>query len=170
MIELEVLGVSQADEHQYPVVLLRHDNRVLPILVGVPEASAIQIGLMKEKTPRPMTHDLVCNILAGLRGDLKSVTIYRLHNDTFFAHLNVEQHNTQGHVEQVLKIDTRPSDGIAIAVRVGCPIYAAEEVMEMASQDASILNPPDDIDDSEDNEEGELPEEGDDPDPEGFGH
>ncbi len=160
MIELELLGVSQADEHQYPVVLLRNESRVLPILVGVPEASAIQIGLMKEKTPRPMTHDLVCNILAGLRGELKSVTIYRLHNDTFFAHLNVEQRNVQGHVEQVLKIDTRPSDGIAIAVRMGCPIYAAEEVMDMASQDASILSPPD---------EGEEPDSGDDAEPEEFG-
>lgn len=158
MIELELLGVSQADEHQYPVVLLRHESRVLPILVGVPEASAIQNGLMHEKTPRPMTHDLVCNILAGLRGELKSVTIYRLQNDTFFAHLNVEQRNIQGHIEQVLKIDSRPSDGIAIAVRTGCPIYAAEEVMDMAGQDASILSTPEDGDDSEGGDDSE-PEE-----------
>lgn len=156
MLELEVLGVSQADEHQYPVVLLRHDTRILPILVGVPEASAIQIGLLREKTPRPMTHDLVCNILAGLRAELRSVTIYRLHNDTFFAHLNVEQKNAQGHVEQVLKIDTRPSDGIAIAVRTGCPIFAAEEVMDMASQDASIIAPSEDSDES-DPSDGEEP-------------
>lgn len=150
MVELEILGVSQAEEHQYPVVLLRHENRVLPILVGIPEASAIQIGLMREKTPRPMTHDLVCNLLAGLRGELQSVTIYQLQNDTFFAHLNIEQKNAQGHVEQVLRIDSRPSDGIAIAVRVGCPIYAAEEVMEMAGQDASILASPDDPEDVQD--------------------
>ncbi len=157
MVELEILGVSQAEEHQYPVVLLRHENRVLPILVGIPEASAIQIGLMREKTPRPMTHDLVCNLLAGLRGELQSVTIYQLQNDTFFAHLNIEQKNVQGHVEQVLRIDSRPSDGIAIAVRLGCPIYAAEEVMEMAGQDASILASPDDSDDAQDEDDDDEP-------------
>mgnify|MGYP006301051189 CR=1 FL=1 len=156
MVELEVLGVSQAAEHHYPLVLLRYESRVLPILVGVPEASAIQLGLMAEKTARPMTHDLVCNLLAGLRAELQSVTIYMLENDTFFAHLNLEQKNAQGQVEQVLRIDSRPSDGIAIATRVGCPIYAAEEVMDMAAQDASILEPddtePDDEQDGEDDE------------------
>ena len=147
MIELELLGVTQEEEHHYPLVLLRHESRVLPILVGVGEASAIQLGLLGEKTPRPMTHDLVCNLLAGLRATLQSVTIYRLENETFFAHLNVEQRNTEGHVEQILRIDTRPSDGIAIAVRVGCPIYAAEEVMDTAAHDATILSSDEDEDD-----------------------
>ncbi len=157
MVELEILGVSQADEHQYPLVLLRHENRVLPILVGVPEASAIQIGLMREKTARPMTHDLIGNILAGLHGELKAVTIYRLQSDTFYAHLTIEQRDAQGHVEKVLRVDTRPSDGIALAVRQKCPIYAAEEVMDMAAQDASILGPAirgeNDNDDDDDDDE-----------------
>ena len=153
MLELEILGVSQAEEHHYPLVLLRNDTRVLPILVGIPEASAIQIGLLGEKTARPMTHDLICNLLAGLRGDLKSVTIYRLHNDTFYAHLNIEQRNAQGNVEQVLRIDTRPSDGIAIAIRTGCPIFAAEEVMDMAGQDASVLDA-DDLSGGDEDEDG----------------
>ena len=163
MIELEVLGVSHADGQSYPLVLLGHGTRVLPILVGIPEASAIHMGLTKDTTPRPMTHDLVCNVLAGLRATLQSVTIYRLENDTFFAHLNVEQRNAQGNVEQILRIDTRPSDGIAIAVRVGCPIFAAEEVMDMAGQDASIIatgegeeEDEDDDDDTEDEDESEF--------------
>jgi bifunctional DNase/RNase len=139
MLELKILGVSQPNEHPYPLVLLQHENRILPILVGMAEASAIQMGLSNEKTLRPMTHDLISNILVGLRANLKSVTIYRLENDTFFAHLNVEQLNAQGHVEQVLRIDTRPSDGIAVAVRMACPIFVAEEVMDAAAQDASIL-------------------------------
>ena len=151
MLELEVLGVTQAEGSHYPLVLLRNESRVLPILVGIPEAGAIQHGLMREKAPRPMTHDLICNLLAGLRGKLKSVTIYQLENDTFFAHLNVEQLNAEGQVEQVLRIDSRPSDGIAIAVRVGCPIYAAEEVMDNASQDASMIEGlPDSGEDDED--------------------
>ncbi len=157
MLEVEILGVSQAEEHQYPLVLLRHENKVLPILVGLPEASAIQIGLLGEKTARPMTHDLICNLLVGLRGELTSVNIYKLENETFLAHLNVEQKNDEGHIEQILRIDTRPSDGIAIAVRVGCPIMVAEEVMESAAQDASILGEADDEDDEDTDVDGESP-------------
>lgn len=150
MLEVEILGVSQAEEHRYPLVLLRHESRVLPILVGIPEASAIQLGLQGEKTARPMTHDLICNLLAGLRGELISVNIYKLENETFLAHLNVEQKNNNGEVEQILRIDTRPSDGIAVAVRVGCPILVAEEVMDAAAQDASILGSEDDEEDDDD--------------------
>lgn len=154
MLELKVIGVSRVDEHPYPIVLLRHETRILPILIGQPEAHAIQLGLSDEKTARPMTHDLVCNLLAGLRAELQSVTIYRLESDTFFAHLNIEQRNAQGNVEQVLRIDTRPSDGVAIAVRVGCPIYAAEEVMDMAAQEQDISTLEEDSD-PEDFEGGE---------------
>ena len=139
MIPLEVLGVSQAGKNDFPVVLLRNENRILPILVGLPEARAIQIVLMGETPPRPLTHDLICNLLAGLRGELKSVSIYKLENDIFFAHLNIEQTSASGQVEQVLRVDSRPSDSIAIAVRMGCPVFVAEEVMDVAAQDPSIL-------------------------------
>lgn len=150
MVPLEVLGVSQADRTGYPVVLLRHENRILPILVGMPEARAIQIVLMGETPPRPLTHDLICNLLAGLNGQLQSVSIYKLQNDIFFAHLNIEQRSASGQVEQVLRVDSRPSDGIAIAVRMKCPILVAEEVMDAASQDPSIL-----ADGEEENEAGD---------------
>ena len=150
MIEVEVLGVSDGAAH--PVVLLRHEDRVLPIVVGLPEAQAIQVGLMEEKLGRPMTHDLVCNILAGLRGELQSITIYKLENDTFFAHLNVNQVSTSGEVEQVLRIDSRPSDSIAIAVRAKCPIFVAEAVMDAAAQDVGIVET-EEPDDGEDQEE-----------------
>jgi uncharacterized protein len=153
MIKLDLLDVIQVEEHPYPLVLLRHENRILPILVGEPEASAIQLGLMNEKTARPMTHDLICNIFAGLRSELESVTIYQLENDTFYAHLNVVQKNEKGQTEQVLRIDSRPSDGIAIAVRIGCPIYASEEVMEIAGKDASILGG---RDEQEDHDGGDM--------------
>ena len=146
MVPLEVLGVSQQPEqHGTAVVLLRHENRILPILVGLPEASAIQMQIMGEKPPRPLTHDLICNLLTGLRADLRSVSIYKLENDIFFAQLNIEQKSASGQVEQVLRVDTRPSDGIAVAVRKECPIYAAEEVMDTAAQDASILGSAEDF-------------------------
>lgn len=135
MVEVDILGVTDTPNHH--VVLLRHEDRVLPIVVGTPEAQAIYVGLHNEKLGRPMTHDLVCNLLAGLRAELESVTIYKLENDTFFAHLNVKQESVSGETEQMLRIDARPSDGIAIAVRRQCPIYVADEVMESASQDAT---------------------------------
>ena len=158
MVKLELVGVSQYDKDGYYAVLLRDENRILPIMVGLPEASAIHVVLMEQTFPRPLTHDLICNLLAGLRGRLQSVTIYKLENKTFFAHLNIEQLSANGQVEQVLRVDSRPSDGIAIALRVKCPIYADEEVMRQASQDASVLlNPPDDDEDEEggENIEGE---------------
>jgi len=150
MVEVEVLGVSDGPNH--PVVLLRYEDRVLPIVVGIPEAHAIQVGVLEEKLGRPMTHDLVCNLLAGLRGDLQSVTIYKLENDTFYAHLNVEQSSPEGQVEQILRVDSRPSDGIAIAVRRKCPIFVAEEVMDSAGQDVAILSPEEDFGEGEDTE------------------
>ena len=106
---------------------------------------------MEEKMGRPMTHDLVSNLLVGLRGRLQSVTIYKLENDTFYAHLNVEQLSESGKMEQMLRIDARPSDGIAIAVREKCPIFVSEEIMDAAAQDVSVLQN-DDEDDEPDEE------------------
>ena len=137
MVEVDIVGVTDTPNHH--VVILRHEDRVLPIVVGTPEAQAIYVGLHDEKLGRPMTHDLVCNLLAGLRAELESVTIYKLENDTFFAHLNVKQASPSGETEQMLRIDARPSDGIAIAVRRRCPIYVADEVMESAAQDESSV-------------------------------
>lgn len=139
MIEVEVMGIHDGANH--PVVLLRHEDRYLPIVVGVPEAQAIQVGLMEEKLGRPMTHDLLCNVFAGLRAQMESVTIYKLENDTFYAHLNLSQRNAAGEVEQLVRVDSRPSDGIAIAVRTRCPVYVAEEVMDAAGQEVSALEP-----------------------------
>lgn len=133
MLEVEILGVSDGPQH--PVVLLRHDDRILQIVVGIPEAHAIQVGIMGEKLGRPMTHDLICNVLAGFNAEVESLSIYKLEHDTFFAHLNVQQRSENGDVIQVLRIDSRPSDGLAVAVRKKCPIYVAEEVMESAGQD-----------------------------------
>ncbi len=139
MIEAEIMGLTQVQGAGFPTVLLRHEERVLLISIGLPEASAIQLALMKEKPPRPMTHDLICNILAGLRGTLQSVNVYKLEEQTFFAYLSIEQQNDQGEVEQLLRIDTRPSDGIAIALRVGCPIYVDESVFDEAGHDIALL-------------------------------
>ena len=151
MIKLEVLGVS-SDGHHQPVVILRNEDRVLPMVVGIAEADAIHAALIQRDIGRPMTHDLICNILAGLGGALDSVAIYKLENDVFYAHLNIERKGPNGQVEQVLRVDSRPSDGIAIATRLQAPIYAAQEVMDQAGQDVSILGG------GEDEEEDDEPD------------
>ncbi|MFP4171943.1 MAG: bifunctional nuclease family protein [Candidatus Hydrogenedentota bacterium] len=148
MIKLEVLGVS-SDGHHQPVVILRNEDRVLPMVVGIAEADAIHAALIQRDIGRPMTHDLICNILAGLGGALDSVAIYKLENDVFYAHLNIERKGPNGQVEQVLRVDSRPSDGIAIATRLQAPIYAAQEVMDQAGQDVSILGGGEDEDDED---------------------
>lgn len=150
MLEVEVLRVIQPGERELPWVLLRHENRVLPIVIGILEATAIQYALMGEKVVRPMTHDLACNLLAGLRGKLTSISVYSLKDSTFFAHLNIEQMNSEGQVDQVLRIDSRPSDAIAIALRTGSPIFVAEEVMDDAGREINFFSL-----DEEDEEEGE---------------
>jgi len=140
MIEVNVLGAYALDEENTPTVLLQAGDRVLPISVGPFEAAAISLGVRGQKPLRPMTHDLVLNILAGLRGTLKSVTVYKFEEGTFFAYLTVEQVDAAGQVEQVLRIDTRPSDGIAVAVRAKCPVFVADEVFDAAGQDVAILS------------------------------
>ncbi len=151
MLELEVLGIH-GDGQSAPVVLLRHQERILPIVVGMPEADAIHAALTHRDLGRPMTHDLMCNVLAGLRGELKSIHIYKLEHDTFYAYLMIEQKAITGEIEQVLRIDARPSDSIAIALRVNAPIFAASEVMEKAGQDISVLAGQDDDEDEGENE------------------
>ena len=135
MIKLELLGVTSESGRRQHIVLLRHESRILPITVDSQMAEAIRYGMLAEDIGRPLTHDLICNLLAGLRGELKSVAIYKLQDSVFYAHLNIEQKDEDGHVQQVLRVDSRPSDSIAIAVRVGCPIYASEEVMDVASEE-----------------------------------
>ena len=161
MLELQVLGVTPPGSAEYPTVILRHEEQVLFISIGPFEAAAIAWGMKEDKPARPMTHDLILNILAGLRGEIKSVTVYKLEKGTFFAYLMVEQRGVEGEIEQVLRIDTRPSDGIAIAVRAGCPIYAAEEVMAEAGRDFSLLQSQlDEGEEAENDAEDEEEEEG----------
>ena len=158
MVPLEVLGVTIYGA-SHPLVILRHEDRFLPIVVGTAEADAIHAALEKRDLGRPMTHDLICNLMAGLGGDLKSVIVYKLENETFYAHLNIEQSNAEGGVAQVLRVDSRPSDGIAIACRLNAPIFAAQEVMDQASQDMALLSQ-DTEDDDESDGEGEDESEG----------
>ena len=115
----------------YAVLLQQQDsNRSLPIIVGSNEAQAIALYLEGVDMPRPMTHDLLINVLDLLESDIKQVAIARMKNGTFFAEIEVL--NSQ--VGDVM-IDSRPSDAIAVALRTMTPIYVSDEVMERAGID-----------------------------------
>lgn len=155
MVPLDVLGVM-SDGQRHPVVILRNEDRFLPIVVGSPEADAIHAALIKRDLGRPMTHDLVCNLLVGLGGSLESVVIYKLERETFYAHLNIEQVDPASGDRQVLRVDARPSDSVAIAVRLNAPIFAAQEVMDLASQDMALLSTGDEDDELGGDEDDEY--------------
>ena len=115
----------------YAVLLQQKDsNRSLPIIVGSNEAQSIALYLEGVDMPRPMTHDLLINVLELLESDIKQVTIARMKNGTFFAEIEVGN----SHIGDIV-IDSRPSDAIAIALRTMTPIYASDEVMERAGID-----------------------------------
>ena len=115
----------------YAVLLQEKDsNRSLPIIVGSNEAQAIALYLEGVDMPRPMTHDLLINVLDLLESDIKQVAISRMKNGTFFAEIEVS--NSQ--VGDIM-IDSRPSDAIAVALRTMTPIYVSDEVMERAGID-----------------------------------
>ena len=132
---LEVQRISYYPPSKgYAVLLQEKDgNRRLPIIVGSSEAQAIALYLEGVDMPRPMTHDLLINVLETLETEISQVTIARMNNGTFFA--EIEVYNSQ--IGEII-IDSRPSDAIAVALRTSTPIYVSDEVMDRASLDNDI--------------------------------
>lgn len=133
MIEMDLVGVRVELPSNTPIALLRERDgarRVLPIFIGGPEATAIAFALEEVETPRPMTHDLMRNLLDDLGVSIESVVVTELRDRTFYA--EIELHAADG----VHRVSSRPSDAIALAVRVGTPIYADESVLDQAGFEA----------------------------------
>ena len=126
--EVQVRGVVVDSRNQQPVVLLedKKGGMVLPIWVGPAEAQAIVMELNKATPPRPMSHDLMRNLVAGLRGEVVRVVITELKSGTFFASIDLKG------PERSFTLASRPSDAIALALRVKAPIFAKREVMGSA--------------------------------------
>ena len=127
MVEMELVGVRVELPTNTPIVLLREtagERRMLPIFIGPPEATAIAFALEQVPTPRPMTHDLLKNLLDDLTVTLDRVVVTDLQDSTFFAELHLVQ------AGETHLLSSRPSDAIAIAARTGSPIYAEEHVLE----------------------------------------
>jgi hypothetical protein len=126
MQEMVIYGVSFDMVGKQPIVLLKtaEGSRFLPIWIGHPEAAAILMKLQGASTPRPMTHDLVTEMLAQLEAHVVRITVTELRDSTFFAEITVQQNGSE------IQIDSRPSDAIALAIRADAPIYAADDVIE----------------------------------------
>jgi len=135
MIEMELTGVRVELPTNPPIVLLRErgGERYLPIWIGAAEAAAIALSLQGVVTPRPMTHDLLKNILDDLTVEVQRIVVTELRDSTFYATIAL-QRGTDG-----FEVSSRPSDAIALAVRMSVPIFAEEGVLE----EASILIPGD---------------------------
>ncbi|HUW95587.1 MAG TPA: bifunctional nuclease family protein [Anaerolineae bacterium] len=128
MIKVSVDSVKVSMLSQHRVVVLKEDTeeRYLPIWIGPFEADAITIGLQNVQMTRPLTHDLLRAFIDHMNASVSHIKVNNLRNDTFYAEIVVEQNG------RTLEIDSRPSDAIALAVRVNVPIYVAEEVMDRA--------------------------------------
>lgn len=133
IVEMSLAGVRVELPSNQPIVLLRetHGERYLPIWIGQPEAASIALALQGVVTPRPMTHDLMKNILEEMSVQVHSIVITELRDGTFYAVINMQRNG------DAYEISSRPSDAIALAVRLGCKIYAAEQVLA----EAAILIP-----------------------------
>src|SRR5919205_1679452 len=126
MIEMVIYGVSFDLVGKQPIVLLKtaDGNKFLPIWIGHPEAAAILMKLQGASTPRPMTHDLVTDMLEKLEARVTRIAVTELRENTFYAVVTVAVDGSE------IEIDSRPSDAIALAVRAEAPIFADDSVIE----------------------------------------
>lgn len=125
-VEMKIRGLMMDPVTQTPIVILKDvaGAAILPIWVGMYEANAIALEIEKVTTPRPMTHDLIKTVLVGLETGVLKVVVSELKDDTFYAVIWLEK---EGHL---ISIDSRPSDALALALRVDCPIYVEDAVLK----------------------------------------
>ena len=133
-VEMKIRGLMMDPVSNMPIVVLKDaaSDVVLPIWVGVFEANAIALEIEKVSTPRPMTHDLIKNVLTGLDTMVHKVVVTELREDTFYAVIWLER------AGQVVSIDARPSDALAVALRMDCPIYVEDGVLKNSKLAASL--------------------------------
>src|SRR6202041_1587558 len=133
-VEMKIRGLMMDPVTNMPIVVLKDVNgsAILPIWVGIYEANAIALEIEKVATPRPMTHDLIRNLLFGLETGVKKVVVSDLKDDTFYAVIWLERNG------ELISVDSRPSDALAIALRLDCPIYVAEAVLKTSKANHAV--------------------------------
>ena len=130
---MKIRGLMMDPVSNMPIVILRDvsGSSILPIWVGTYEANAIALEIEKVATPRPMTHDLIRTLLMGLDAGVRKVVVSELKDDTFYAVIWLER------AGELISIDSRPSDALAIALRVDCPIFVEESVLRSSKAASS---------------------------------
>ncbi len=125
-VHMELKRIIISEVHDQQVIMLKEveGDRSFPIVIGIFEATSIDRRIKKMPSPRPLTHDLVTSVIDNLGGELRDVYISELRDHTYFAKLRIRQNG------ELIEVDSRPSDAIALAVTASVPIYVAEEVLE----------------------------------------
>ncbi|HEX4276242.1 MAG TPA: bifunctional nuclease family protein [Bryobacteraceae bacterium] len=125
-VEMKIRGLMMDPVTNMPIVILKDvcSTHVLPIWVGIYEANAIALEIEKVSTPRPMTHDLIKTLLVGLDAGIQKVVVNELKDDTFFAVIWVHRDG------ELISVDSRPSDALALALRLDCPIFVDDSVLK----------------------------------------
>ncbi|MGH9814656.1 MAG: bifunctional nuclease family protein [Candidatus Acidiferrales bacterium] len=133
-VEMKIRGLMMDPVTNMPIVVLKdtRGSAILPIWVGIYEANAIALEIEKVQTPRPMTHDLLRNLLLGLDVQVHKVVVSELKDDTFYALIWMEREG------QMMSMDSRPSDALALALRVDCPIYVDETVLKSSKLSSAL--------------------------------
>ena len=123
---MKIRGLMMYPVTNMPIVILKDVDSawVLPIWVGIYEANAIALEIEKVSTPRPMTHDLIKTLLLGLDAGIRKVVVNELKDETFFAVIWVQRNG------ELISVDSRPSDALALALRLDCPIYVDDSVLK----------------------------------------
>ena len=127
-VEMKIRGLMVDPSTNMPIILLKdaQSEALLPIWVGLYEAQAIALEVEKSQTPRPLTHDLLKNLIHGLNAKVQRIVVTELKDDTFYAVVWMEQNG------EIVALDSRPSDALALALRTDCPIYVDEDVLRTA--------------------------------------
>ena len=146
MIEVVVsrLGLDSSTQSYVVILQEKGGERLLPIWIGQPEAESIVMQMHHIKRPRPLTHDLCKSLILGLGAELRKVHITRVEKNTYFAELHIAR--TGG--DEVVQVDARPSDSIAIALRLSAPIFASESLLSEVQIEESESFEPEKIDDA----------------------
>ncbi len=133
-VEMKIRGLMMDPVTNMPIVILKdvQGNAILPIWVGIYEANAIALEIEKVSTPRPMTHDLIRSLLHGLEASVRKVVVNELKDDTFYAMIWLEKDG------QLISVDSRPSDALAVALRLDCPIYVEDVVLNSSRMSAAV--------------------------------
>src|SRR5437868_13514073 len=131
---MKIRGLMMDPITNMPIVILKEacGDGILPIWVGVYEANAIALEIEKVITPRPMTHDLLKNVLVGLQTHVQKIVVTNIKDDTFYAVIWLDRDGT------LISIDSRPSDALALALRLDCPIYVEETVLKSSKLASTV--------------------------------